>query len=131
MQDYLSFGSTPADEECAQVGKPDYHARMRKEARAYINQLLRQSPPPEGSSGRITNKSFPHDFGSYHEVCAVFDDNDKVAVKWAYDLDNNLPKNWDDEALNELGAFRCTMCDEVRTGRSTVVGNTRLCEDCR
>lgn len=99
--DYLTLGCTPSSEDCAQVGRDDYEPLMRRETRAYIAQLRRQfGPEPPGAA--LRTKGFPHDFGTYHEVCVVFDDSNEAAVEWAYKLDNEMPESWDAEARAEL-----------------------------
>lgn len=100
-QDYLSLGSTPCEEPCAQVGSFNYLAQSRLESRAYINQLLRQhGEPPAGAMLRM--KSFPHDFGTYHEVCVFYDPDNQQAVGYAFKLEGDLPMNWDEDAKKTL-----------------------------
>lgn len=117
--DYYTFGSTPCDENCAQVGRDNYHEQSRIECRAYINQLkrvIKELTSYEYGSDDFTNKyesftlrvkSFPHDFGNYHEVCAMFDDEESCQL--ANDIDNSLPENWDEEALKELAERNYTL----------------------
>ena len=71
--DYISLGSTPFDEECVQVDSSNYTNMSALESRAYITQLQRQfsGEIPDGCYFRA--KRFPHDFGSYREVCMFFD----------------------------------------------------------
>ncbi|MDE1971508.1 MAG: hypothetical protein KGI50_08110, partial [Patescibacteria group bacterium] len=57
--------------------------------------------PPEGT--RITVKSHPHDFGSYRSVAVVYNPDDETSVQYAYNVECNVPANWDTEALVELG----------------------------
>lgn len=101
MRDYLSIGSTPCDEPCAQVGSENYSTEMRRESAAFIAQLRRQlGPEPEGASLRV--KSFPHDYGSYHEVVCYFDDQLPASVEYAFKCEAEAPANWDDQAKQEL-----------------------------
>ena len=100
--DYVSIGSSPAEESCAQVGSDNYSELSRKECNAFVKQLIRQfGQPPEGA--RFTVKSFPHDFGSYKEVCVVYADHIEEAAEFAYKVENESPAQWDDEAKAELG----------------------------
>ncbi len=94
MRDYLSIGSAPAEEDCAQVGTPDYSERSREECARFI-ELIRKTcgEPPVGAS--LVTKTFPHDFGSYREVCVVFDDENKAATEYAYKVENDAPATWD------------------------------------
>ncbi len=117
MKDYLVISSTPSDEPYAQVGSPTYHKQMRLETVAFKNQMKRVHPEPEGDNDNppagfetcsflpyYTVKAFPHDFGSYHEVCAIYDGDHEASTKWAYEAESHCPNNWDKEALKELAA---------------------------
>jgi hypothetical protein len=101
MRDELYLGPVPLEEECSQVGTPDYLEKSRKECRAYINQIKRKFGEPPMGAGLIV-KSCPHDFGTYHEVVVVFDDLFPDSEEWAYSVDNDLPLTWDEEAKVEL-----------------------------
>lgn len=105
MRDYLTLGATPCEEPCAQVGEHNYSSKARREGNAYINQLKRMFGDPPGES-YFTIKSFPHDFGTYHEVAIVFDPDNKIEVEFAYKLDRELPGNWDDQAKAELNQIK-------------------------
>lgn len=99
MRDSMYLGSTPYEEDCAQVGSDGYMRRARQECRAYIKQLIRTfGEPPAGCS--LVIKSSPHDFGSYLAVEAVFDE---AGQEYALRCDNQQPRNWDDQARAELG----------------------------
>lgn len=101
IMDYISIGSTPFEEPCAQVGSDDYEKNSRIESKVFINQLLRVfGEPPTGVSIRV--KTFPHDFGSYREVVVYYDDENQGAVDYAYNIEANTPSNWDSIALQEL-----------------------------
>lgn len=112
-REYLTIGSTPADEPCAQVGRQDYAKQMRLETRAFINQMERVHPVPTDEDPLYKDaaftpyyacKSFPHDFGNYHEVCAIYDDEHQPSCKWAFKAEDLCPSNWDTQALAELAA---------------------------
>lgn len=98
--DYLTIGSTPHGEPCSAVGSPDYDRMSRIECRIYLEQLRRAFPEPE--LGYFKVKSFPHDFGTYREVCAVYDENDREACEWAFEVEGNSPENWDEESIQAL-----------------------------
>lgn len=101
MREYVTLGQTPCSEECTQVGAADYSRLARRECRAYIGLIRRAFPDlPAGLTLRI--KSFPHDFGSYYEVCAMFDDQDEGACEAAYMLESEAPQYWDEEARADL-----------------------------
>lgn len=97
--DYINIGSTPCEETCEQVGTPSYNpSRARLECTVYKEMLERMFPPPEGGCLRV--KGFPHDFGTYHEVVAVFSDSE--SQQWAYKIERESPSHWDEIALEKL-----------------------------
>ena len=99
--DEVSLGSTPSAEECAQVGTNDYHELTKMEIRAYANQIKRMFPNmPQGVSLKIQKN--PHDFGTYHELAIKFESDNEEASNFAYDIENNTPENWDEQARQEL-----------------------------
>jgi hypothetical protein len=101
MRDYITIGSTPADEDCAQLGSDNYRERMRKESAAFIAQILREfGLEPEGA--RLAVKGFPHDFGTYHEVVCYYDDSLPASVEYAFKVESPSA-NWDAQARAELG----------------------------
>jgi hypothetical protein len=93
MREYMELGSAPCDEECAQVGSADYHERMRVEAKAYIGQLKRMFPSWEAAGCRFYNKGFPHDFGTYHEICISWETRE--GMEFAMNVEKHLPAKWD------------------------------------
>ncbi len=104
MRDYLELDTVPTEEDCAYVNQPDYHVRARREARAYINQILRHYPEP--MLGDITIKRNAHDFGEYLSIKINFDDDDEESCNWAYAIEADrlgVLREWDNEARAELG----------------------------
>jgi hypothetical protein len=101
--DYVVIGSAPACEDCAQINSDNYETQSRAELKALKAQMLRiLGEPPMGAGLKI--KSFSHDFGLYHELCAVYDDSNDEAIDWAFRAENELPDCWDAEAIKELTA---------------------------
>lgn len=108
MKETIYLGSSPPEEECAQVGQDDYPSKARKECRAYINQLHRFL----ASKGHVRNelpedfvlmaKSEPHDLGSYLEVVVRFNPEDEKSWELAMLLDGEGPSNWDEDAIKEM-----------------------------
>jgi len=98
MLDYLTLGPTPSGEGCEQLG-PRYDPRKaRAECLVFVHQLQRLFP-----HGVFKVKSFAHDFGSYMEVCAVYDDSyDDDITRAAFAAEANTPENWDEAAKIEL-----------------------------
>ena len=100
-KDYLNIAPSPAGEQCEQLGDNYDAKRATAECRALAHQLVRLlGEPPFGAYFQI--KTFPHDFGSYKELCVVFNDEDEAATDYAYKCENELPELWDDEAIKEL-----------------------------
>ena len=99
MRDFLYIGSAPHEEDCAQVGTPDYSRRALAECRRFMGQIERHYPAPEHSDCYLTIKREGHDFGSYYEVAAVFDCTDQAACDWAYDIEADrlgVLRTWED-----------------------------------
>ena len=104
MRDFLDLSPVPIDEPCAQVGPGDYMPRMRSECKAFVAQLERAFPDALAAGVRFRIRSNPHDFGSYLEVQACFDDEDEAQTEWAYTIEAELPWFWDDDARIFLAA---------------------------
>jgi hypothetical protein len=98
MRDYLEIGPTPSDEDCAQVGGDDYYRLAQIECEIFILQLRRElGPEPPGA--KLRTVSFPHDFGTYHEVVCYYDSNE--GLSYALDCESSNP-NWDEQAIVQL-----------------------------
>lgn len=105
MKDYLDIGSTPWQEECAQVGTEGYWERARAECRRYIEAIKRKfGPEPQGA--RLAVKSNPHDFGDYLSVVCWFDEANEEARRYAFLCESDGPATWDDASppVNKDGA---------------------------
>ena len=59
-------------------------------------------PDAAPTSFNLVVRSQPHDFGSYYEVAARYDDINADAADLAYFLESEGPTTWDDEAKKEL-----------------------------
>jgi hypothetical protein len=101
MRDYLEIGSTPAEEDCEQLG-PNYRPeRARQECQAFIHQLRRQfGEEPADASLRVKGSS--HDFGLYLEVVCYYDPNDEESTEYAFKCEGEAWTEWDEEARKEL-----------------------------
>lgn len=100
--EHIEYGATPSKEDCAQVGRADYAERRSRECRAWIGQL-RRAFGPEPAGARLRVRAFPHDFGTYHEVCCDYDPAVEDAVAYAFKIEGELPGWWDAAAREELG----------------------------
>ncbi len=95
-RDYITIGSTPCDEECAQVGTANYSEKAKEECARFIRTIRRVcGEEPEGASLAI--KSFPHDFGTYHEVVCWFDEEIEDSIDYAFFVEAYTPCTWRDE----------------------------------
>jgi hypothetical protein len=104
MRDYLELDTVPTEEDCTYVNQPNYYARARREAHAYINQILRYYPAPD--YGDLGIKRNAHDFGEYLSVKIIFDDTDEESCNWAYTVEADplgVLREWDATARAELG----------------------------
>jgi hypothetical protein len=101
MQNYDNIGSSPTEENCAQVGSMGYEQQARRECNAFKNQLLRAFGTPPGNAS-LSIKSFPHDFGSYLEVICNYDDESETESEYNLKCIDETPSHWDNEALAEL-----------------------------
>lgn len=102
MYEYMEIGPVPAEEDCAQVGEDNFRLKAQSEMNAYIGLLERTFPNAVHSNVTFKAKWFPHDFGSYGEVCIYWDDEDEESTKVAFEIESNLPSEWDRMALQEL-----------------------------
>lgn len=108
MRDFMDLGgTTPPEEDCAQVGSRDYDypARARSEAAAHIAQLRRVfGPEPDGAALGV--KSHPHDFGHYLTVVCYYDPEIAVAANYARRCEADGPHEWDPVAREQLDPTR-------------------------
>ncbi len=93
-RDYVDIGSSPCDEDCAQMGAPDYYTRAKAECARFI-ELIRKTLGPEPEGARLAVKSNPHDFGAYYEVVCYYVDENDEARKYAYRGESDAPATWD------------------------------------
>lgn len=96
QMDYMTMSCSPHDEEPAQIGFDDT-AKIRTEVNRYRKMLETRFPIPEGAAPCwFKVKWFPHDFGSYPEVCIFYNPDNEIALKFALFCDHNLPEKWTD-----------------------------------
>ena len=105
MKNYESLGSSPYDEDCAQVGSIDYHELSKIELHEFKRMMELINPSPEDCIAYYAVKSFPHDFGSYHELCAIYDDSSDIGQEWAINAENLTPSTWDQAAKERIAAY--------------------------
>ena len=91
--DHLVLGSNGF----AQVGDPDYSAKNKIELRILLDFFKENYPIPEPFAGMAyySIKSFPHDFGTYHEIVLFYDDR-KLSQYESSELD------WENELFDQF-----------------------------
>mgnify|MGYP001581377714 CR=1 FL=1 len=115
MRDYIDIGSSPCEEDCAQVGSPDYYAKAKTECARFID-LIRRTLGEEPPGAHLAVKSNPHEFGTYYEVVCYFQDDDEEAQKYAYRCESEAPARWDTNGSEpEKPAPRAKVCDSCLT----------------
>ena len=103
MKNYLTLGSTPCDENCAQVGSDNYYDQSQIELHIYGKYIHRLFPEIlKSKTLSLKIKSFPHDFGTYRELVLYYDYSNEEELSLAYSIDEFIPHTWDSEALEEL-----------------------------
>jgi hypothetical protein len=94
MHNYVCFGPSPSEEDCAQVGEPGYREKALEECARYI-QLLRETIGPEPEGARLRIKWFEHDFGAYCEVVCYFNTDNEASVAYAQRCEDHAPATWE------------------------------------
>ena len=97
MSDFLNIGSSPSKEDCFGVGNP----LARQECEIYREQLEREFP-----AGDFRVKGFPHDFGRYYEVVAVFGVGEDEQTQAAWEAEGGASPVWDKLAAVMIAALR-------------------------
>lgn len=101
MVERLDIGPCPNGVSGVQVtDKVDYIDAMKHECRVYIKQLERVYGA-EAAGVRLAISSNSHDFGTYYDVVAKFDEDDETATAKAFEMEAGC-EDWDEEAEKEL-----------------------------
>lgn len=98
--DYIFIGSSPSEEDCAQVGSPHYAEISAVELREFRRMLAEEFP-----NIQFKIKWQRHDFGRYGEVVAYYDENDEEQVDAAFDAECHFDR-WDDVARAAIQAVK-------------------------
>lgn len=93
MRSHVEIGSSPAEEECAQVGSPGYVERAMDECRRF-RALIRARCGVEPRGAYLAIVGHAHDFGTYYEVVCQYDDDCPDAVNYAFRVENEAPTRW-------------------------------------
>lgn len=100
--EHLELGPAPAAEPCQQLGKTYNPDAAKLERKAYIKQLERMFDKEMETGIYFRSKGFPHEFGTYYEVCVIYNENDEDQTAAAYHVENNIPEDWDEQAKIQL-----------------------------
>jgi hypothetical protein len=100
MKDYIEIGSSPCDEDCAQVGEADYERKARTDCTLYIG-AIRKKLGKEPQGARLAIKKFAHDFGTYMEVVCHYDDNFQKAEEYAFKCESEAPTTWKEVGMEK------------------------------
>jgi hypothetical protein len=107
MRDYLDLDTTPADEDSAQLGAEGYRDKAHAEYLRMVELLTRKfGHLPMGASYQF--KGCPHDFGTYYQLRLHYDEDFKESVEFAYAVEDNWPKTWEDDAKVDWKAKEVT-----------------------
>lgn len=99
MHECIFIGVVPPEEECVQVGTPDYARNARIECRAFI-EAIRKVCGREPEGARLVVKGQAHDFTEkYYEVAVVFDADNQAAAEYADKVDRHHPATWEEAGM--------------------------------
>ena len=99
MRDNYEIGSSPNEEECAQVGSPDFVERAENELDKYREMLEKRFPQAKEYRCKFVIEWYPHDFGSYGEVCISYNPEDNASNEFMLFVEGNLPAKWVDSEI--------------------------------
>lgn len=100
---YITCGPTPREETC--TGVSGDRRKINLENRQWKRQL--QEAFKHLTKVKFEVKSFPHDFGTYSEVCVTWEDDE--GAQQALQVDSEAPGEWDQEAREALALFESKM----------------------
>jgi len=102
-RDFIHISPTPVEESCVQVGHSNYNQVVRQECYLFIrdleNQILKKWSDIKIN---LVTKSNPHDYGTYYEVVAYYDTEDKDSVDQAFFCESDAATTWSEEAQIEI-----------------------------
>jgi len=101
MEEFNLGTTVPHEEECIQLGQPNYSAFSKIEANTLMKQIIRElGNPPSGCRMKLVGCE--HDFGVYYDIALVYDEDDAEHVEWFLKVEGKLPMNWDYESKEGL-----------------------------
>lgn len=122
MKEHLYIGSSPAGEECAQVGAANYFELSKLELAAFQKALIAKfGEPPEGAYFRVKEG----------QVVIFYNDEDQKQVDYAYNCEGDGPETWAEVGMSaprlDDPAFTETELMEVPEGMKPALFSETAC----
>jgi hypothetical protein len=90
MRDYVMIGSSPCDEDCAQIGSPRYHELSKIELAQFKAAIIQKmGEPPEGCSLVVKEG----------EIACVYDTDNEKACAYAFACEDGSPATWEEVGM--------------------------------
>jgi len=103
MRNTAVFKPFPENEPGQILGFLGYdHEKSHEEAQSFIGLIHRDIGPGPGTSTWSIHTNH-NDLGAYYTIVYNFESTDKDQRKYARILNERLPKEWDKQAIDELG----------------------------
>lgn len=95
-RNFLELSCVPEEEDCAQVGEENYDEDAQIQCSNYIMLLRKLFPDFAQYDVVFKTKANPHDFGTYYEVVAEYEEG-SVGEQYALYIEHYLPLKWNDK----------------------------------
>ena len=95
----MYLDTTPCDEQCIPAGQPG----GREEAERMIRGIKNYFSSMDLTKVKFIIRNNPHDFGYYHSIDLIYDENDENSCNIAYAIEGHIPHTWQ-ELENETMA---------------------------
>ena len=96
--DIIYLGPVPCEEDCTDIGDPDYARKGKAECRAHI-EAIRKVCGREPPGARLSVKANQHDMGLYYETVVYFDGRNEKAAEYALRCESADPKTWEEAGM--------------------------------
>lgn len=95
-RNFLELSCVPLEEDCAKLGEENYDEDAQIQCNKYVSLLQRIFPDFTKFDVVFKVKANPHDFGTYYEVVAEYEEG-SVGESYALYVEHYLPLKWSDE----------------------------------
>ena len=103
MRHSVTFPPYPANEPGQVLGSFDYDVeKAKEEAHEFIRLIKRDLGCPEGNCEWVVG-SHTNEIGTYYNIIYQFEGKNLDHRRYAHILSINLPREWDSQAIQELG----------------------------